>query len=139
MAGSLNWFRYTDDGGTSYSVSLDESNSKATVGGVALFLNRTAAHPLLSSRTKKRYLLATLISNPQIKRKFWVGNPLAIPQILAGATLVAPVYPVVGDTAVTGVNWSITAYRGEKSATPPALNITAGDTGLTDGTVPRDA
>jgi hypothetical protein len=139
MAGSLKPFRYRDDAGSDFTVILDESNSTATVGGVSLFLARTAAHPLLSGRVKKRYVTATLVSNPNIKRRFWVGNPLAIPQILAGAAFLAGVYPVSGDTAVTAVAWSLGAYRGEKGAIPPALNATLGDTGLTDGSVQRDA
>jgi hypothetical protein len=139
MAGSIKPFRYRDDSGVDYTVRLDESNSTATCGGVPLFLSRTSAHPLLSSGVKKRYVTATLISNPNIRRRFWVGNPLAIPQILAGAAFLAAVYPVAGDTAVAPVAWSLGAYRGEKNAISPAFNTTAGDTGLTDGTSPRDA
>jgi hypothetical protein len=138
MAGSLKPFRYRDDAGADFTVILDESNSTATVGGVALFLARTSPHPYLSNRVKKRYVNAFLTSNPSIKRRFWIGNPLAIPQVLAGAAFLAGVYPVPGDTAVAPVAWTITSYRGEKSATPPSLNTTAGDTGLTDGTAPRD-
>jgi hypothetical protein len=139
MAGSLNWFRYQDDSATSYSIFIDESNARATVGGIQLCLNRSAASPQLPAGLKKRYLNATLTSNPSIKRRFYVGNPLAIPQILAGGAFLAGVYPVTADTAVAAVAWTITSYRGEKSKTPPALNATAGDTGLTDGTAPRDA
>jgi hypothetical protein len=139
MAGSLRWFKYTDDAGGLFSVNLDESNSTATVGGVSLFTNRTAVHPLLSGRVKKRYVNATLTSNPNIKRRFWVGNPLAIPQILGGGAFLASVYPIAADTASAAVAWSITSYRGEKGAIAPALNATAGDTGLTDGSAARDA
>jgi hypothetical protein len=139
MAGSLKYFRYRSDAGVDYSINIDESNANATVGGVALCLPRTAAHPLLSGRTTKRYLLATLVSNPKIKRKFWVGNPAAIPQILAGSAMLAGVYPLSTDVAVAPVVWSISAYRGEKTGIAPAFNITAGDTGLTDGTASLDA
>jgi hypothetical protein len=139
MAGSLNWFRYTDDGAANYSIFIDESNAKATVGGVQLCLNRTAASPRLGTGFKKRYVNATLTSNPNIKRKFYVGNPLAIPQILTGGAFLAAVYPVPGDTAVAPVAWTVTSYRGEQTNAPPAINATAGDTGLTDGTVARDA
>jgi len=138
MAGSLKPFRYTDDAGVAYSVVLDESNSTATVGGVALLLNRTVASPYPPGRLKKRYVNAFLTSNPNIKRRFWVGNPLAIPQILASAAFLASVYPVAGDTAVAPVAWTITSYRGEKGAIPPAISTTGGDTGLTDGTTARD-
>jgi hypothetical protein len=139
MAGSLNWFRYTDDTGNSFSVKLDESNSKATVGGVQLFLNRTIVHPLLAKGFRMRYVNATLVSNPAIKRRFWVGNPLALAQVAVGGAFLAGVYPVAGDTAVTPVPWSITSVRGEQARLAPSLNTTGGDTGLTDGTVPQDA
>jgi hypothetical protein len=139
MAGSLNWFRYQDDAGTSFSVYLDESNSRATCGGVQLCLNRTTAAPRINKGTKLRYVNCTLASNPSIKRKFYVGNPLTIPQILSGAAFLASVYPVAGDTAVAPVAWTVTSYRGEKTNAPPAINATAGDTGLTDGTAARDA
>jgi hypothetical protein len=139
MAGSLRYFRYQDDSGASYSVQIDESNGEATCGGVALMLNRTAAHPRLGAGDKMRYCLASLSTNPNIKRKFYVGNPLAVAQIQAGAAFLAGVYPTAGDAATVTASWTVTARRGEKFRTAPALNATAGDTGLTDGDVPRDA
>lgn len=139
MAGSLNWFAYRDDGGAVFSIFIDESNAKATVGGVQLCLSRTAASPRLGAGFGKRYVNATLTSNANIKRKFFVGNPLAIPQILGGGAFLAAVYPTATDAAGTPVAWTVTSYRGEKTNAPPALNTTAGDTGLTDGTAPRDA
>jgi hypothetical protein len=139
MAGSKRWFRYTDDGGTNYSVNLDESNSEATIGGIPLFLNRTAAHPIAPTGLRKRYINAFLTSNPAIKRKFWVGNPLAIAQVGLGGAFLAAVYPTSADAASVAVAWTVTSFRGEKSSAPPALSVAGGDTGLTDGDVPRDA
>jgi hypothetical protein len=139
MAGSKKPFRYRDDSGVDYTVVLDESNSTAVCGGQPLFLPRTAAHPLLPSNVTKRYINAFLTSNPNIKRRFWVGNPLAVAQILANAALTAGVYPTANDAAVTAVAWTIGSYRGEKTSVAPAFNATAGDTGLTDGSGTRDA
>jgi hypothetical protein len=139
MAGSLNWFAYRDDANNFFSISIDESNGKATCGGVPLCLARTIASPKLGGGFKKRYVNCTCVANPNIKRKFYVGNPLAIPQILSGGAFLAAVYPVVGDTVVAPQAWTVTSYRGEKTSAPPALNATTGDTGLTDGTAPRDA
>ncbi len=139
MAGSLNWFRYTDDTGNNFSVFLDESNSKATAGNVQLCLARAAVYPLLAAGFKKRYVNAYLSSNPSIKRRFIVGNPLALAQIATGGAFLAAVYPVPGDTAVAPVAWTVTSSRGEKSKVAPAVNTTSGDSGLTDGTTPRDA
>jgi hypothetical protein len=138
MAGSLKYFKYTDDAGVPYSVNIDESNAEATVGGVVLCLPRTAAHANIPTKLKKRFLNAYLTSNPLVKRKFWVGNPLAIPQILAGGAFLAGAYPAAADTATVPVPWTITSYRGEKNSPPPALNTTSGDTGLTDGDLARD-
>lgn len=139
MAGSKRWFRYQDDGGTALSVSIDESNGEATCGGVALMLNRTAAHPKMPAGNKMRYCLAFLTATPNIRRKFYVGNPLAVAQIQAGAAFLAGVYPAAADAATVTAAWTVTAFRGEKSSPAPAFNATAGDTGLTDGDVPRDA
>jgi hypothetical protein len=138
MAGSLKWQRYRDDSGLDYSINVDESNAAATCGGVALCPTRTSAHANLPTKLKKRYVNAYLTSNPVIRRRFWVGNPLAIPQILAGAAFLAGVYPLPADTAIAPVAWTIASYRGEKNAPPPALNTTVGDTGLTDGSPARD-
>jgi hypothetical protein len=138
MAGSLKYFRYTDDTSANYSVNIDESNAEATVGGIALCLPRTAAHPNLPTKLKKRYVNAYVTATPAIKRKFWVGNPLAIPQILLGAAFLAAAVGSATDGAPVQVAWTISSYRGEKNSPPPALNTTAGDTGLTDGDPGRD-
>ena len=138
MAGSLKYVRYIDDSATPYSVLQDESNSEATCGGVILSLARLAAHPNLPTKLSKRYVNCFVTATPTIKRKFWVGNPLAIPQILSGAAFLASAYPGAADTAGAPVAWTITSYRGEKNSPPPALNTTSGDTGLTDGDAARD-
>jgi hypothetical protein len=139
MSGSKNWFKYTDDSDVEYSVFLDESNSEATVGGIRLFLNRTANHQLLRKGTKLRYANAFLTTNPAVKRKFYIGNPLAIPQVIAGGALTAVVYANDSDDSVTPISWTITSYRGEQSNITPAVSVTSGDTGLIDGDPSRDA
>lgn len=138
MAGSLKWVSYTDDAGVAYSINVDESNSEGTIGGVRMCLNRTVASPNIPTKLKKRYVNAFVTATPAIKRRFWIGNPLCIPQALAGAAMLAAAYPTPADAAPTTVAWTITSYRGEKNAPPPALSTTSGDTGLTDGDVARD-
>jgi hypothetical protein len=138
MAGSLKWFQYTDDSGTNYSQNIDESNGLGTIGGIRMSLNRSAASPNLPTKLKRRYVNAFVTALPAIKRRFWIGNPLAIPQILQGGAMLAAVYPSPTDGTPVTAPWTITSYRGEKNSPPPALNTTAGDTGLTDGTVARD-
>jgi len=133
MAGSLRWFRYVNDAGQPYSLRLDESNSEALVGTTPLMLNRTAAHPLPPKGFKLRYINAFNNADPNIKRRFYVGNPAALTQILAGAALTASTYPGQAPSA-----WTYTSVRGEKSPISPPLNTTAGDTGLTDGDQGQD-
>jgi hypothetical protein len=139
MAGSKRYFRYQNDAGAALSVQIDESNGEATCGGVALMLQRTAAHPKMAAGDKMRYCLAFVTATPNIRRKFYVGNPLAVAQLQAGAAFLAGIYPTAADAATVTGSWTVTAIRGEKSSPAPAFNATAGDTGLTDGDVQRDA
>lgn len=138
MAGSLKYFQYTDDAGNNYSVFLDESNGEGTIGGVRLCLARTAASPNLPTKLKKRYVNAFVTATPAIKRKLYLGNPLAIPQALSGGALLVAAVPTAADGASVQVAWTVTSYRGEKNSPPPALSTTSGDTGLTDGDAGRD-
>lgn len=142
MAGSKRWFRYRTDAGTDISVNLDESNSEATCGGERLMPPRTAAHPLKSAGFQLRYAnaeapappsVAPAAANQTVKRRFPIGNPLALAQAQAGSPIIAPIYP-----GLTAANWTITSIRGEKSKVPPALNTGAGDSGLDDADQGRD-
>jgi hypothetical protein len=139
MAGSKKWFRYQNDAGVALSVNIDESNGEATCGGVQLMLSRTLAHPKLAAGDKMRYCLAFVTATPNIRRKFYVGNPLAVAQLQAGAAFLAAAYPTTADGASVTVPWTVTAIRGEKTSPAPAFNATSGDTGLTDGDIQRDA
>jgi len=121
-----------------YTVTLDESNSEGTIGGVAMFLSRTVQLPDIPRGTKLRYCNAYLLSNPDIKRKFYVGNPAAALQAVNGAQLLAAVYPSAGDAAPVTQAWGITSYRGESSTPPQPINTTSGDTGLIDGDAAAD-
>lgn len=136
MAGSKRWFRYRSEGGADFSVNLDESNSEATSNSIRLMPARTAAHPLMAKGASMRYALASTpapvavaaaTTGKVVTRKFWVGDPAALAAIQAGNAIVASVYP-----GLAAVNWTVTAIRGEKTRVAPALNVTAGDTGLDD-------
>lgn len=137
MAGSLTFRRYTGDNNVAYSAKVDESNSNAAPtgpGGSALMPIRTANNPPLPRGLKMRYVNTYSQANPNIKRRFYVGDILLIPLVLVpGATITGEDYPGAGDTAGTNATWVITSYRGEKSPNVPAFG--APDTGLTDGTV----
>ena len=131
MAGSRDLFQYTNDAGVVYTVEIDESNAEATAGGTPLCLRPTALTQGLPRRSMMRYANCFLVSNPDIKRRFWIGNPAAIANVINGQTFSAVVYPNSGDTAGSTETWSIASYRGEKFAAVQALNTP--DTGLTDG------
>lgn len=131
MAGSRDIFQYTNDAGVLYAVEVDESNAEATAGGTQLMSRPTVALPGLPRRSQMRYVNCQLTSNPDIRRRFWIGNSAAVQQVLVGATFNAVVYPVSGDTGGTTEPWTIRSYRGEKF--PANFNPSANDTGLTDG------
>jgi len=128
MAGSLRLFRYTNDAGADFSLKMDESNGEATIGGVTLMRNRVAASPYPPQGFKPRYINAINNADPNIKRKFLVGNPLAIAQINASAAMLASTYP-----GQTPSSWSYNSIRGERARLVPPISTTGGDTGLTDG------
>jgi hypothetical protein len=133
MAGSISWFEYTTDAGTRAALKVDKSNGAAvTSTGKTLMLPRaTATAGALPGNIKKRYVYAYSSANPRIRRRFWIGNPLAIPDILiSSTTITAEDYPAGDDKAGVAKTWIITAYRGEKASGIPA--VAAPDTGLTD-------
>jgi hypothetical protein len=136
MAGSRTWKSYTADNGTLYSVETDESNAEATItsdgSDTPLLATRTANSPAKPCGLKMRYVNASLSTNANIRRKFYVGTAAAMVAAAAdGATISAPVYPAAGDAVGTDATWSIRSLRGEKSRRAPA--VAAVDTGLTDG------
>lgn len=142
MAGSKRWFRYRSEGGTDFSVNLDESNSEATCNSIRLMPTRTAAHSLLPKGSRMRYVnastpapvsVAPAASGKVITRRFWVGDPAAFTAALAGNAISASVYP-----GLAAVNWIVTSSNGERFKVAPALNATAGDTGLDDADQGQD-
>jgi hypothetical protein len=134
MAGSKRWFAYTSDLGVSYSVQLDESNSKALCGGMPLFVARSSAFGVSPRTLSWRFVNCTLVSNRNIRRRFYVGNPAAIPAVLSGSRFLAVVYPIADDSEGVAEIWIVGNYRGEVSSPSPSLLWDYGDSGLIDGT-----
>jgi hypothetical protein len=143
MAGSITYQRYTDDSGLSYSIKMDESNAKGTVGSKRLCLARSVAHDGMPKNMEPRYVLAYNQITPAQKRKFIVGNPNAITDLLTpGAIVVSEQYPAVNSESGGGgatINWIVTYYSGERRKLIPAVNSSTGDTGLTDGSAGLDS
>jgi hypothetical protein len=138
MAGSRTWKSYTADNGTVYSVETDESNAEATItsdgADTPLLATRTANSPGKPCGLKMRYANTALSTNPNIRRKFYIGTSAAMIAAGAdGATISAPIYPAASDAVGTDAVWSIRSLRGEKSRRAPAVAAT--DTGLTDGDI----
>jgi hypothetical protein len=136
MAGSMTWRKYTSDSGADYSAKIDESNAGAIIGASPVFMPaRTVNNPQLPRGLQKRYVLATNVANPKLKRKFYVGTQAILNTILGNLNtpIVASDYPgATGTTAGTNTNWTVTYVSGEKSRLTPI--VTAADTGLDDGT-----
>jgi hypothetical protein len=132
MSGSVNWFAYTTDGGVLYSVRADESNARGTILGTRLLTARLARYPCLPRDFRKRYVNTVLASNPRIRRKFWVGNPLAWNKIGSGSIILA--WFRTSEQIQTGRvdAWRVQSRCGEELILPPS--ISTGDTGLIDGT-----
>jgi hypothetical protein len=134
MAGSKRWFRYTTDAGVNYSVELDESNSESIVNeSLILMPSREANYPYIPRRLRMRYWYAETTGTRRLRRKFYVGDILTIASGGENPIISARAYP---DNEPE--NWRVTAYRGERSAPTPPVNLTGGDTGLNDGDQGRD-
>lgn len=139
MAGSRTIREYTDDAGIVYAIRTDKSNGNASPGGganISLLAARTANVPLIPKGFEPRYVLAYNQSNPNQRRKFYVGNLQAIqPLLVPGATIIAEDYPGLNDTPGVNTTWVVTYYSGERRALIPS--ITSPDTSLTDGVLTR--
>jgi len=137
MAGSISWREYTSDDGTIYAIRSDESNANAFgAAGSSLLPVPTGNRQQIPKGLKKRYVIATSISNPNLRRKFYVGSQATMLALKnqSPKTITATDYPNAGATnAGVTTTWTITYFKGEISRVVP--DFTAPDTGLTDGTV----
>jgi len=137
MAGSRRKFRYESDTGAAFVLTLDESNGEAANGGgIRITGNLVGGELNKPSGFTPRYVLAYLQSNPNIRRKFVIGDPAVVVGVTAtGNTIQAPVYANADGTVPTPATWVVTSYRGEKIGVSAAAS--AIDTGLTDGDSPN--
>lgn len=137
MSGSLTHRSYISDSGTNYTIKVDESNANAFgTLGTSLCAVRTANAPYPPKTLKKRYVLATALQNPNIRRRFYVGSLATFQGLLSQTSriLTAATYPSAdGTQAAVSDQWVMTFSKGEEARTPP--DFSAPDTGLTDGTV----
>jgi hypothetical protein len=138
MAGSLVWRAYQDDVNIFYRFLIDKSNASAgpsghTEGDSLDFCRiPTANYPILPKTIKKRYVLAFCLSNPKIKRKFYIGNRDVVGFLVGSYSyLGVRTYPGANDTAGTAQTWISTYYSGEKRILLPLYSQSV-DTGLTN-------
>jgi hypothetical protein len=118
MAGAKKYYIYTDDSGNSYAVQLNQSNSEATINGVSVMGKHTLAVPLLPVGFKMRYVMAFLVDDPAIKRKFYIGSLDTLKEILSTSQVLrARRYPTMDAS-----DWNVTFYKGEKVRLAPPLS-----------------
>jgi hypothetical protein len=118
MTGTKNYYVYTDDSGSSYVVQLSKSNSEATVNGIPVMGKYVSILPTLPVGFKMRYVMASLVGDPSVKRKFYIGSVATIKEILSTSQMLrARRYPTMEPS-----EWNVTFYRGEKVRLVPALS-----------------
>lgn len=104
---------YVDDAGLSYRVNLLRWEQDATLGGATIFNRNNPRVPLLPSTIKMRYVNAYLKSNPSIRRRFSIGNKIALRFGTQGKELIG--YEVdeqdFGNAPVK--IWVVSSVRGE--------------------------
>lgn len=135
MSGSLISVSYQRDSGQFYALNRDESNCRGIANdnvsvNTPLFL--PPASPFIGSAAPKgfreRYANAYLETDPNIRRRFPIGNPAAI------STLTKPGSRIFASIRAgeAQLNWIVTTTVGERN--PRIPNPAAFDTGQTDGT-----
>lgn len=135
MAGSRVFRQYTDDAGNNYAINIDESNAEAVVEGNVLMPPRSADVEAIPRGLIPRYVLATLQSNPLVKRKFKVGGVTQVNSLLKVGSIVRAAVNASADDSSGGTqdNFVVTFYRGEQRRLIPSFQGTSTDTGLLDG------
>lgn len=119
MAGSLKWFIYTTDSGTSFALKADESNVEAVNGGIQDFLNDSTVQFALPRNVTPRYALYT---NADGSRS--IKCPVLTTTIYAAVptTVLSITDPIGGGTLTL------------KRVRPELISLPFGnDTGLNDG------
>jgi hypothetical protein len=133
MAGSITKKVYTGDDGVDYVIRIDESNAEAEISDFdnSCCEDLTTALPSLPRGLKPRYVLATLVANKLIRRKFVIGDTDGIAAaITPGATLQASYGTNGVGEPNAATTWNITYYSGERR---PVESFANSDTGLLDG------
>jgi len=134
MAGSLTYRTYRADSGTFHSIRMDESNASAAgATGGQLCPERVGDYGALPRGLKPRYVNTFDANLPRRKRRFIVGDPALVADLIVpGAIIDSEVYPNGEDDGGGSTSWVVTSYRGERTNIIPGRGNT--DTGLTDGT-----
>lgn len=104
---------YLDDTGSTYRVALDAWDWNGTIGGATLFNRNSPKAPIIPPTIKMRYVNAYLKSNPTIRRRFFVGNKIALKFGVNGGSLIGSVVGNGNTTGVGQVEWIISSVRGE--------------------------
>lgn len=104
---------YLDDSGKSYRVTVPTWEWNNTLGGTTVFNRRNARFPILPSSIRMRYVNAFLLSNPSIRRRFFLGNRIALKFAIEGKELLGLPLNVEDTGGNAQVIWIVSSIRGE--------------------------
>lgn len=125
MAGSRKWFRYETDGGTTYAIQLDESNTEAVMAGAADDFDYTDTSTETDAVPRNITPRAVFYANPARTRTIKCTVPTqAQYNLIVGGTAVQ----TIADPITPADTLVLIRANGENLSIPFAA-----DTGLTDG------
>ncbi len=104
---------YATDSNTRYTVSLDDWDSRGNVFGATMFSTTSAGFPVLPVTVRMRYVNAYLVSNPVVRRTFYIGNIGAYKNAVLGEVLRGYELPPAPNVGTPFLLWRITSCRGE--------------------------
>jgi len=122
VAGSLKWFVYTDDLGTSFAIKLDESNTEAVNGSTNDLISGASVPNALPRNVQPRCVFYTNADRTRRIRCVCLTQTI-YNGVVAGGVATIP-DPIAGGSATLG----LIASQGERRVLPVPL-----DTGLNDG------
>lgn len=104
---------YLDDSGKTWRVSVETWDWNGLLGGATLFNRNVPSAPILPSTIRMRYVNAYLKSNPNIRRRFVIGNRVALRFGIQGGALRGLPINVENTSGNAYLDWVISSVRGE--------------------------
>ncbi len=104
---------YLDDSGKTWRVLVQTWEWNGLLGGATLFNRNVPSAPLLPSSVRMRYVNAYLKSNPDVRRRFFVGNRIALRFGIQGSALQGLQINTEDTTGNGYLEWVVSSVRGE--------------------------